>query len=126
MRSIFDIASNSLFCIRLIIAVAIAVAPLTMSHASVGSESEFIQKHTSFVEKKDHDHNIVLAALGSDVKSIHHNHDRQDCCSGICGGALTVELGGQHFCPSISRRVLFVDQALEPGEWVLPFRPPSI
>lgn len=126
MTSSFIIPSKGFLLLRLLIAVAVTVVPLSMSHASSSPEMMSMIDHSGPGHVKDHLYNTDKETSHIGVDHNYHDHGQQDCCSGICGGALTVELDANTHLPMAMRKATLPDQAIEPGEWVRPFKPPSI
>lgn len=111
---------------KLFLAIALIVVPFSMPHASmvdviVKAETEHVMHdHQHMIRDADHrmdQHSSVLPP--------HEGHDDANCCSSICGGALTVDTH-QTKCSGFSKlNHVFGSKPLEPGELVPPFRPPS-
>ena len=117
---------------KMLIAITLIVIPFSMSHASMGVQShEMHQGHVMM--QSDHmatdPDDIHHQKMDHDEYSDnfhHHDHDDENCCSSICGGALTADVIDAG-CNPISRvRLIFGAQHLQPGELVPPFSPPSI
>lgn len=134
MRKRFNIIKvlSGLF-LKLAVLLSLAVVPLSMSHASMmsfdGTKTQ--ENHSMMGHGKDHSmHKTDLGLANTDIEvfdgSNHQNHDNSDCCSSICGGALTVEFYNTPCIPKRSANKIADAAAVAPGEWVTPHRPPSI
>jgi len=117
---------------KLLIAIALIVIPFSMSHASMGHQPHEMQlsqtmTHDNHMTMGHDDHNRSSKDRNSySHQDNHSDHDSADCCSSVCGGALTIELDHSSCQPISGAKLAFKMNSLEPGEWVLPFRPPSI
>lgn len=118
---------------KLAVLISLAAVPLSMSHASMmsfdGTNTQ--QNHSIIVHGQDHSmHEIGFGLAKTDIDvsggKNHQNHDSADCCSSICGGALTVEFYNTPCIPKRSANKIADAAAVAPGEWVTPHRPPSI
>ena len=115
---------------KLLIAIALIVVPFSMSHASMGIQSQDV--HQSHVTHDDHismGHGDLQETNNDHesqpYNSHHEGHDTANCCSSICGGALAIEFENSNYQPVAGLKPTHFVDALEPGEWVPPFRPPS-
>ena len=113
----------------MILALAIMLVPFSVSHSAINSKhdsmsSEHHISHTGS-EHSHMNHGLESCDRCATNKGPHEEHNEANCCSSICGGALTVQSEAVG-CMSVDKKA---DPALvtplEPGEWVLPFRPPS-
>lgn len=109
------------------IAIALIVVPFSMSHASMTDGANQNVHNIIMDENAGLHHNVDQQRTNNSSEHFGHDeHDAADCCSSICGGALTADFTNSPFKPCFDVKVPFGVSSLEPGELALPFRPPSI
>lgn len=111
---------------RLLIVIALMAVPFSMSHAAsvVDAEPTTQEAYSEMVHMAENP--IHTKDMESLDHNNHQNHGDSDCCSSICGGALTVEFYNTPFVLKRTKKQIFSVLALAPGECVTPHRPPSI
>ena len=111
---------------RTLIAIALIVIPLSMSHASTGSHVSSMQQTDHSTMEDGHQHQVDMNHHQHSDRTSHKAHDDAGCCSSICSVAMTI--GSEYsLCTPVTRlRLAYGVKSLESGEWVPPFRPPSI
>ena len=108
---------------------AIVFVPFSVSHAQTDFSANIViaeSAHDHRDGKKHHDIHISKDCewCGNDYH--HENHEGPNCCSSICGGALTIVPVAVETFKRTTCKLFVRQQSLEPGESVPPFRPPSI
>lgn len=109
-----------------LIVIALMAVPFSMSHAAsvVNADPTTQEAHSEMVHMAENP--IHTNDMESLDHNNHQNHGDSDCCSSICGGALTVEFYNTPFVLKRTKKQISGVLALAPGEWVTPHRPPSI
>ncbi len=128
-----NIKNTLLWLGRLVIMLSLIIVPFSMSHATMGSGNSVVHKshamttHSKMANIDHSDHQAMqLNEKNSMDGKAHNHHDNNNCCSSICGGALTYEFD-QTFCQTtLILKSVRNKQSIAPGEWVTPHRPPSI
>lgn len=110
---------------NLIIAIALIVVPFSMSHASM-KDGTNQNDHKIIENEHPGKHHISNDNHTNKSADYHEAHDDTDCCSSICGGAFIIN-AHQVKCTAFSKPIKIANSSsLDQGEYVLPFRPPSI
>lgn len=113
------------------VAIALIAVPFSLSHAAMKKTSpkSSMSEHYQLMLHNDRSdislHSHHSQPVTPDSQSTHLNHEGPGCCSGICGGALVVNISHADALFVSSGAVSFGHDAVEPGLWVPPFRPPN-
>lgn len=130
---------------KMVVVIALMVAPFSMTYASMVTQAPETQHLHGTVQAGDTTlGHMALGHMTSDYKQIQpddqslarsgqveplessHHHGNDNCCASFCSGALTVELDAVKPKPASQLKLASGVKSLEPGEWIPPFRPPSI
>lgn len=112
---------------KVLIAIALIVVPFSMSQTSM-SAAIFQSESVNLMSDHQHEHRYADHQMEehSTGHSSHEGHDNANCCPSICSGAIFIHLD-LTLCLAFSKQnMAFGSKFLEQGEWVPPFRPPSI
>lgn len=125
---------------KLVLIVALVLAPLAMSHGTipVTNQSDIAHSDTGHLDEASNGHgeqgnhsrlsfmNCNPLATGSSTPSGDASHSHDQCCSSFCGSAIVALQGLENsYVPQGTHADKLV-AAILPGELVNPGRPPRI
>ncbi|MGB7337088.1 MAG: hypothetical protein WBD01_14975 [Salaquimonas sp.] len=123
-------AFNAIRLLLLVIAVSLAVLPLSVSHATIQNPSGAIDgsealNHDADIYSSDHasgaEHENHAANMEND-----HQHETDSCCKAFCATFTVVETKTlSDLIKSQERYLALPNSAVLPGEFATPHRPPN-
>ena len=113
--------------LRVLAILSLFSLPLSMSHAAMESSEVSHSAHTAMEDvehsEASHSHDHSKHVIDVDSNEGHHG---ENCCSSICSGDVVVEYSSPLIHFQSDRFAAQHEKPQTSGEWVTPYRPPSL